>query len=87
MTRSRVVGANRFRFQAQVDFDGRWLAVRHLDVIRKHVPEMTDAAAQEALAAELGEAVLDELAGEVDRIEADLAKRFPRLQYVDLEVD
>lgn len=40
-----------------------------------------------AFAREFGDKLLDELAREVDRMEAELEERFPRLEYVDLEAD
>ena len=43
--------------------------------------------AQELFAADFGELIVDELGREVDRIEAKLGERFPKLEYVDLEAD
>lgn len=85
--RTRVVGADEFRLQAQIDFDGAYLGARLAGVIVERRAGLEDPEKAEALAREFGERVLDELATEVDRIERDLESRFPRFKYVDLEAD
>lgn len=85
--RSRIVGADRFRFQADLDFDGRVLGSRLVKLVHERHGELNDPEARERFAADFGEQMLDELGREVDRIEAKLEERFPRLKYVDLEAD
>jgi zinc transporter 9 len=85
--RSRIVGADHFRLQAQIDFDGRHIGARLTDLVRERAGELEDAEGRRRFAEDFGERMLDELALEVDRIEAELAERFPRLKYVDLEAD
>lgn len=85
--RTRVVGADLFRVQAQIDFDGRRLGARLAEFAAERRPNFDDPEAIRAFAADFGEKLLDELALEVDRIEAELGERFPRLKYVDLEAD
>jgi zinc transporter 9 len=85
--RTRVVGADEFRLQAQIDFDGAYLGARLADLVLERRAEIDGPEAAEALARDFGERLLDELANEVDRIERDLASRFPRFKYVDLEAD
>lgn len=85
--RSRIVGADRFRFQAELDFDGRVLGDRLVHLVHERHAELSDAEQRERFARDFGEQLLDELGREVDRIEAKLEERFPRLKYVDLEAD
>lgn len=85
--RTRIVGADRFRFQAELDFDGRALGARMVDMLHERHGELADQHARERFAEEFGERLLDELGVEVDRIEAELGEKFPRLKYVDLEAD
>lgn len=87
MVRTRVVGADNFRLQAQLDFDGRYLGERLHPLVESRSGDLGDAAACSEFAKDFGEQLLDELAREVDRMEAELAERFPRLKYVDLEAD
>lgn len=85
--RTRIVGANRFRFQAELDFDGRVLGARMAHVVHERHAELGDEEGRERFATDFGEQLIDELGREVDRIEAKLVERFPRIQYVDLEAD
>jgi zinc transporter 9 len=85
--RSRVVGADRFRFKAEIDFDGRYLGRRLAPLVAEHSGSLADEASHEAFAAAFGGQLLDELGREVDTIEAELARRYPMLEYVDLEAD
>ncbi|MCX4239894.1 cation diffusion facilitator family transporter [Paraliomyxa miuraensis] len=85
--RTRIVGADRFRFQAEIDFDGRVLGSRMAALIHERHGQLQDDEARERFAADFGEQIVDELGREVDRIEAKLVERFPRLKYVDLEAD
>lgn len=85
--RTRIVGADRFRFQAELDFDGRILGARIAHLVHERHEELGDADDRERFAADFGEQLVDELGREVDRIEAKLEEKFPRLKYVDLEAD
>ncbi|MEX1361595.1 MAG: cation diffusion facilitator family transporter [Nannocystaceae bacterium] len=85
--RTRIVGANRFRFQAELDFDGRVLGARMAHLVHERHAELGDERAREQFANDFGEQLIDELGREVDRIEAQLVERFPRIAYVDLEAD
>ncbi|MEM9463019.1 MAG: cation diffusion facilitator family transporter [Myxococcota bacterium] len=85
--RTRIVGADRFRFQADLDFDGRVLGARLAHLVHERHTELADAEQRERFARDFGEQLLDELGREVDQIEAKLEERFPRLEYVDLEAD
>ena len=85
--RSRLVGADRFRFKAELDFDGRYLGEKQARIVHERAEGLTDEAARVQFAKDFGEELMDELGREIDRIEAQLAERFPRIVYVDLEAD
>ncbi len=85
--KTRIVGADNFRLQAQLDFDGRLLGERMQGFVDAHHAELGSSEQRRAFARDFGEQLLDELAREVDRMEAELVERFPRLKYVDLEAD
>jgi zinc transporter 9 len=87
LIRSRVVGPDNFRVQAQIDFDGRYLGKKLARLVHERHDGLGTEDARETFAADFGEELLDELALEVDRIESDLLEKFPRLKYVDLEAD
>jgi zinc transporter 9 len=85
--RSKIVGAYRFRFQAELDFNGRALGSRMVALVHERYGVLDKLEERERFAADFGEHLLDELGHEVDRIEAALTERFPTLVYVDLEAD
>ncbi len=80
--RTRVVGSDHFAFAAEIDYDGRYLGKKHATWLagqKEADPEET--------AGEFGFRLLDTLSHEIDRIEAELRKKYPRLQHLDLESD
>ncbi|ACY16990.1 cation diffusion facilitator family transporter [Haliangium ochraceum] len=95
--RTRIVGSDRFAFSAEIDYDGNylgklqagWLAERlfELSAGPSEQPDDVRSAQLESCAQAFGERLLDALAGEIDRIEAELRARYPRLAFVDLESD
>lgn len=89
--RTRIVGSERFAFSADVDYNGNYLGRRLTSWVAEHKDSLTgeqvDEQAIEKFAAEFGERMLDELAAEIDRIEADLIAEYPILSHVDLESD
>lgn len=85
--RTRIVGSQRFAFSADVDYNGVYLGRRLTTWVAERKPDLTDEQALEQFCAEFGEKVLDELAAEIDRIEADLRTEYPILSHVDLESD
>jgi len=85
--KTRIVGADNFRLQAQLDFDGAVLGARMKDFVDERHETLATAEDRETFARDFGDKLLDELAREVDRMEAELEERFPRLKYVDLEAD
>lgn len=81
--KTRLVSAGRFRLVAEVDYDGRVLARRELDWFRGELAR--EGADVVEVAERYGERMLDELAREIDRLEAALKERFPDLAWMDLE--
>jgi len=85
--RTRIVGSHQFAFAADVDYNGKYLGSKLAEWVQKNAPDLDDAAAIEAFAADFGDRLLDVLAAEIDRIEAKLLKEYPILSFVDLESD
>jgi zinc transporter 9 len=85
--KTRVIGAGRFKLKAEVDYDGGHLAAEHMAWVRENLPDPEDDEAVRKFAVEFGDRICDTLAREIDRIESEIARRFPALQHVDLESD
>lgn len=85
--RSRVVGADRFRVKADLEFDGEKLGSVHIDWVEIQVKEIKDTDDARRFAAAFGSKVVEALGDEVDRIETEMQKRFPKIEWVDLETD
>jgi zinc transporter 9 len=85
LVKTRIVGADRFRIDAEIDYNGRYLGAEQADWVRDHAELAARDPAR--FAADFGERLLDELGREVDRIEASLFEKFPRLRHVALESD
>ncbi|MCG8588830.1 MAG: cation diffusion facilitator family transporter [Proteobacteria bacterium] len=85
--RTRIVAADRFRIAAEVDYDGGHLARAHVDWVRERVTLLASDEDHADFAAEFGERLMRALGEEVDRIEAELQTRFPRIRDIDLESD
>ena len=81
--KTRVVAAGRFRLTAEVDYDGRVLARRHIDWLKEQLAR--DGVDPIEITEEYGERVVDEVAREVDRLESLIEEHFPQLQWLDLE--
>lgn len=86
--KSRIVGAGKFRFAAEIDFNGRYLGAKHADYVSERLPELSqDPSTHAEFAGELGERVVQAVADEVDAMEAELRARYPELIHVDIEAD
>jgi len=88
--KATVMGADSFRFKAEIDFDGsmiakRWLADQEIDAL--YAQACTDAASFEQFLLEYGEHICDALGDEIDRIETQIKERVPKAKHVDLEAD
>jgi len=88
--KATVMGADSFRFKAEIDFDGaaiakRWLAVQDMDQLFSQAS--SDSIAFEAFLVEYGEHICSALGNEIDRIEEQIKERVPGAVHVDLEAD
>jgi len=86
-TRTLVLGAENYKVACDVDFDGRLIGRRLAPVLAERAGELAEPDQLEELAADLGERVLEELAVEIDRIEAELKELHPELTHLALEAD
>lgn len=84
--RTRIVASERFALAAEIDYDGKYLGKLQADWLAAQLPDLPRERVDE-LASHFGEHMFDTLSAEVDRIEAALRERFPRLAHVDLESD
>jgi len=88
--KATVMGADSFRFKAEVDFDGkaiaqRWLSKQDLQQLHANVTE--DTKRFEEFLTEYGEHICDALGDEIDRIENKIKEAVPAAKHVDLEAD
>jgi zinc transporter 9 len=83
--RSRVVAADGFRVSAEVSYNGAALGKRLGNWAREQAAECHSDTDWEAFASQFAEKVIQCLATETDRIEAELHKEFPELHNADLE--
>lgn len=85
--RTRVVGADRFVFSAEIDWNGRALGEKLADWFDEQVQRLSEPEERRALSKEFGERMTEALGDEIDRIEEELRDRHPGLTFVDLESD
>ncbi len=85
--KATLIGSDVARFKAEIDFDGRAIARRHLDGLDLDslFDQVKTRADLERILVEYGEHMVEALGDEVDRIEARLQAIDPGLQHVDLE--
>ncbi len=87
--RAVVDGSDSFRIAAEIDIDGRYVARHYLetkDVTLIHNELDTPDKLGDFLE-EFGEAMMQQVGEEIDRIEARLAERLPKAKNIDLEPD
>jgi len=87
VVRTRIVGADRFKFAAEVDWNGRTLGEPLADWVGQQLDQLADPESRRAFAREFGEKITEALGDEIDRIEAELRERHPELTFLDLESD
>ena len=85
--RTRVIAAGENRVDLQVDFDPNAMIDRWRDEIRKRAPQIRDAETLEAFSRDLATRLLDELAKEVDQLEAEIKEAVPSATLIDVEGD
>jgi len=87
--KATVIGADSVRFKAEIEFDGRAIAHRHLegrDLRADLARVQTEAELQQYLES-FGDALVDALGDEIDRLEKRIQAAVPRARHVDLEAD
>ena len=79
MSRAVVEGADAYHIAAEIDFDGRVLARRHLDGrdLDALAVELDSGEKLLAFLEEFGDAVTDQVGDEVDRLEARIREVLP----------
>jgi len=87
--KATVTGSGALRFKAEIDFDGqeitrRYLAGHDLAQMRAGIG---DDRTFETFLIDFGDHVIDQLAKEVDRLEAEIVAAAPMTKHVDLEAD
>jgi zinc transporter 9 len=88
--KATVLGADSFRFKAEIDFDGTAVAKRWLedqDIEQLFARASSDSDAFEQFLVEYGEHICSALGDEIDRIEKQIKERVPGAVHVDLEAD
>ncbi|XP_017778546.1 PREDICTED: zinc transporter 9 isoform X2 [Nicrophorus vespilloides] len=79
------------RYKAEMDFDGRELTRAYLDKedlnnLLEEVRKFENIDQLEEFMLKHGEAIVDMLGGEIDRIEMKLRKKHPEIRHCDLEI-
>lgn len=85
------MGNGLVRYKAEVDFDGRELTKKFLErsdgeMLLNLMKEVKTESECEQFVLKHGEAIVDTLGAEIDRIEQDLKIKFPFIRHIDLEI-
>lgn len=84
-------GYSELKFKAEIDFDGReitrvYLEKNDLEKLQEELKMIKTPKQLEVFLLNHGEAIIDTLGSQVDRLEADLKKKNRNLRHIDLEV-
>ena len=87
--KATMVGKKAFRFKAEIEFNGseitrRWLQSQDIDSLAKRAAEPGEF---ENVMTEMGDAIVDALGDEIDRIEQKIQAAVPAAQHGDIEAD
>ena len=96
--RSEELGPGVYRFSAELDFNGKMIADKHLSTINARTlarrfyktqdkQDKADITAFSNVLSEYGSMLVRAVGSEVDRIERDIQEIVPGVIYVDLEAD
>lgn len=85
--RSRVIDPETYRIKADIRFDGRYLAKKLEKKLRTHYPKVHTYEQFKNFAVEYADEVIELLSDEIDDIEKDIQKDFPKAQFLDIEAD
>ena len=89
VSRTAVSGASSYRISAELEFDGRYIAEKYLEKrqIDEILQQIDSPAALESFLKEYGEAVMELVGDEVDRLERKIRDELPKAQRIDIEPD
>lgn len=82
---TRVIGADQYKFKAEVDWNGRWIGEQLEPWTKDNKTKLTGEGGDKQFSGEFGEQVVALLGREVDRIEKELNTKYPVLKFLDLE--
>ena len=87
--KATVIGPDKLRFKAEIEFDGKAVARRHLDEVALDAlfASLSSREDLERVLVDYGDFVVDWLGDEIDRIEGSIRQAVPEVQHVDLEAD
>ncbi len=87
--KATMIGAESVRFKAEIEFDGRVVARRHINELDLDEiwSKINSRDALEDFLVDYGDHVIDALAEEIDRLEDRIREAMPEVQHVDLEAD
>lgn len=85
--KTKVLGAHKLHFKAEIDFNGRHLGAQLSEWVCTAAAGVHSREQWSAFAAEFGEKMLRALGQEVDRLEQEMKARFPEVRHIDLETD
>lgn len=85
VSRSRLLGADRYRLHVEVDWNGRVLGEAQTDWIESQSVSLESANDRASFARAFGERMTEAVGDEVDRLEKVLKDRFPELAHLELE--
>lgn len=88
--KATVLGADSFRFKAEIDFDGAAIArqwIEQKDLEELFVKATANQESFHAFLLQYGEDICTALGDEIDRIESKIHETVPKAKHVDLEVE
>lgn len=85
------IGYGELKFKAEIDFDGRevtrvYLEKNDMEKLQEEIKAINSPKQLEVFLLNHGEAIIDTLGSQVDRLEVDLKKKNKDLRHIDLEV-
>jgi len=94
--KSEELGAGTYRFSAEVEFSGKQIVERYLEKHRRRAAlhsqfneaaSSGDTALMDSALSHYGEAIVQAVGDEVDRMEKEIVKIEPSIHYVDIETN
>ena len=85
--KSRTLSVDRYSVKMEVEFEGREIAKKLEALLREAYPTIDSYERFEAFCEGFADRVVDTLGDEVDRLEAEIRTKFPRVHHVDIETD